>query len=62
MVDQGRGRTLQKGQPGSRPDKRYLLILSRKPHMEKRLLEQLSAKAKSAGFDTDKLIFVKQEH
>ncbi len=41
-------------------DLSYLWILSRKPQMPETVLNQLISKAKSFGFDTDKLIFVKQ--
>jgi apolipoprotein D and lipocalin family protein len=43
------------------PDKSYLWILSRKPAMDKQVKSDLVVKAKSLGFDTDKLIFVKHE-
>jgi len=43
------------------PDRSYLWILSRTPAMDKIVLDNLVAKAREAGFDTDKLIFVEQE-
>lgn len=42
----------------SGPDLSYLWILSRKPLMEEETKKRLIDKAKAAGFDTDKLIFV----
>jgi apolipoprotein D and lipocalin family protein len=42
------------------PDRSYLWILARKPVIEKRLLDQLVARAAARGFDTDKLIYVDQ--
>lgn len=42
----------------SGPDLSYLWILSRKPVMEEETKKRLIGKAKAAGFDTDKLIFV----
>lgn len=42
------------------PDKSYLWILSRSKTLDKETLDRLIAKAKAAGFDTDKLIFPKQ--
>ena len=44
----------------SGPDLSYLWILSRTPKLPDSVLEKLVSKAKSYGFDTDKLIFVKQ--
>lgn len=38
----------------------YLWILSRTPKMEESIKQRLIAKAKSLGFDTDKLIYVEQ--
>jgi len=43
------------------PDKSYLWILSRTPDMEEPLKSRLINKAKALGFETDKLIFVKQD-
>jgi apolipoprotein D and lipocalin family protein len=43
------------------PDKSYLWILYRKPEMEEHIKTDLVNKAKSLGFETDKLIFVKHE-
>jgi apolipoprotein D and lipocalin family protein len=40
------------------PDKSYLWILARRPHLDTVVLESLIAKAATAGFDTSKLIFV----
>ncbi len=42
------------------PDTGYLWILSRTPTMEKDIFDGLVAKAKSYGFDTEKLILVEQ--
>ena len=42
------------------PDKSYLWILARKPEMEEHVKSNLISKAKSLGFETDKLIFVEQ--
>ena len=44
---------------GSSSDK-YLWILSRMPQMSKRTLDVLLQKAKELGYDTSKLIYVKQ--
>ncbi|HPI37044.1 MAG TPA: lipocalin family protein [Ignavibacteriaceae bacterium] len=43
------------------PDLSYLWILSREKNMEKELLDSLIGQAKSLGFETDKLIFVKHD-
>ncbi|MBN2823857.1 MAG: lipocalin family protein [Campylobacterales bacterium] len=43
----------------SGPDTSYFWILSRKPALDAKTLERLIAKAKSLGFETDKLIYVK---
>ena len=43
------------------PDRSYLWILSRKPSLDKEILQRLIAKAKSLGFETDKLIYVSQD-
>lgn len=40
------------------PDTNYLWILSRTPVMDKVIVDQLLAQAKSLGFNTDELIFV----
>jgi apolipoprotein D and lipocalin family protein len=40
------------------PNKSYLWILAREPQMEESLRSQLINKAKSLGFETDKLIYV----
>ena len=45
----------------SGPDKSYLWILARTPSISKELLHGLVEKAASLGFDTHKLIFVRQE-
>jgi len=45
----------------SGPDKSYLWILSRTPTLERKVEDRLIQKAQSLGFETDKLIFVKQE-
>jgi len=42
------------------PDYSYLWILSRTPQLPDTVQKQLVAKAKQLGFDTDKLIYVKQ--
>lgn len=42
------------------PSKNYLWILARKPEMEESIISELIKKSKALGFDTDKLIFVKQ--
>jgi apolipoprotein D and lipocalin family protein len=44
----------------SGPDKSYLWLLARSPEMNEEMKTDLIAKAKAAGFDTDKLIFVEQ--
>ncbi len=44
----------------SGPDKSYFWILSRTPTLEDSILKRLIDKAKKAGFDTSKLIYVKQ--
>lgn len=44
----------------SGPDLSYFWILSRTPKLDETTLSRLLAKAKDAGFDTSKLIFVKQ--
>lgn len=43
----------------SGPDKSYLWILARNPQLDPAVTTRLIAKAKDAGFDTDKLIFPK---
>ena len=40
------------------PNKSYLWILARQPHMEESLKSELIEKAKALGFETDKLISV----
>ena len=42
------------------PNRDYLWILSRTPEMEESIKTELIKKAKALGFDTDKLIFVRQ--
>lgn len=42
----------------SGPNRNYLWILSRTPHMETKVKNRLVAKAREMGFDTDKLIYV----
>lgn len=37
------------------PDKKFLFIMSRKPGMDKKLHDELVAKCKAMGYDTDKL-------
>lgn len=44
----------------SGPNKSYLWILSRAPQLPYPIKQHLVARAKEMGFDTDKLIFVKQ--
>ncbi len=44
----------------SGPDKSYLWILSRTPHMDAATQKRLVDKAQALGYDTAKLIFVKQ--
>ncbi len=44
----------------SGPDKSYLWILSRTPTMDRTILERLIDIARTAGFETDKLLFVAQ--
>jgi len=43
------------------PNLSYLWILARDPNLDQRIVERLVAKAKSLGFETDKLIFVKHK-
>lgn len=43
------------------PDKSYLWLLARSPKINEDLKNDLIAKAKAAGFDTDKLIFVNHD-
>jgi apolipoprotein D and lipocalin family protein len=45
----------------SGPDKSYLWLLARSPKMNEDLKNELIAKARAAGFDTDKLIYVKHD-
>ncbi|MBD3790030.1 MAG: lipocalin family protein [Campylobacterales bacterium] len=45
----------------SGPDHSYFWILSRTPVMDEKIRSRLIEKAKVAGFDTDALIFVKQD-
>jgi len=42
------------------PTTDYLWILSRAPHLDRRTLETLVAKAKAAGFATEDLVYVDQ--
>lgn len=42
----------------SGPDKSYLWLLARSPKINEDIKNNLIAKAKAVGFDTDKLIFV----
>lgn len=44
----------------SGPDKSYLWLLSRTPTMDPALQQRLTEKARGLGFDTSKLIYVKQ--
>lgn len=41
------------------PNKSYLWILAREPHMEASLTSRLMNKAKALGFETDTMIFVR---
>ena len=43
------------------PDRDYLWILSRNPSMQEDLLRSLVSKAEGLGYDTGKLIYVKQD-
>ena len=43
------------------PNRNYLWILSRTPQLDGKVKEELTAKARQAGFDVNKLIWVKQE-
>jgi apolipoprotein D and lipocalin family protein len=45
----------------SGPDKSYLWLLARSPKIDEDLKNELIAKARAAGFDTDKLIYVKHD-
>jgi len=40
------------------PNKSYLWILAREPHMEESLKSELINKAKALGFETDRMIYV----
>jgi apolipoprotein D and lipocalin family protein len=40
------------------PNKSYLWILAREPHMEESLKSKLVKKAKDLGFETKKMIYV----
>lgn len=44
----------------SGPDKSYLWILAREPHLDEMLLQELIDKAAQRGFPTEELIFVEQ--
>ncbi|WP_346838359.1 lipocalin family protein [Microbulbifer sp. SAOS-129_SWC] len=41
-------------------NKEYLWLLARKPQLPQATIDRLVAKARAAGFDTDKLLFVEQ--
>lgn len=43
------------------PNKSYLWILARTPSLDKTILESLIEKAKKAGFETEKLIYVQHD-
>ncbi|RRZ89010.1 lipocalin family protein [Erwinia sp. 198] len=43
------------------PNRNYLWILSRTPQLDGKVKEALTAKARQAGFDVNKLIWVKQD-
>ena len=45
----------------SGPDKSYLWLLARTPHIDKTLQDQLIAKAAALGFDTSKLVYVNHD-
>ena len=45
----------------SGPDKSYLWILARNPHLDEDIKDTLIAKATKLGFDTNNLIYVKHE-
>lgn len=45
----------------SGPDKSYLWLLARSPKMNEDIRNDLIAKAKAAGFDTGKLVFVNHD-
>ena len=45
----------------SGPDKSYLWLLARTPHIEKSLSDRLIAKAQALGFDTSKLTYVNHD-
>ena len=45
----------------SGPDKSYLWLLARSPKMNEDIKNDLIAKAKAAGFDTGKLIFINHD-
>ncbi len=45
----------------SGPDRSYLWLLARSPKLDDIVKKDLIAKAKAAGFDTDKLIYVDHE-
>jgi apolipoprotein D and lipocalin family protein len=45
----------------SGPDKSYLWLLARSPKMNEDIRDDLIAKAKAAGFDTSKLLFVNHD-
>ena len=40
------------------PNRSYLWILGRRPHLDQRTIDALIRKASQLGFETDKLIFV----
>jgi apolipoprotein D and lipocalin family protein len=42
------------------PDRSYLWILARKPYLDESIKSQLVQKAEAFGFETEKLIYVKQ--
>jgi apolipoprotein D and lipocalin family protein len=44
----------------SGPDKSYLWLLARQPHLNEETKKKLVKKAAALGFDTNKLIYVKQ--
>ena len=45
----------------SGPDRSYLWLLARRPQVSKEVMEEFIAKASALGFDTDALIYVRQQ-
>jgi apolipoprotein D and lipocalin family protein len=44
-----------------RPNRSYLWILARRPVLDEAVLRRLTAEARAAGFETEKLIFVQHD-